>query len=85
MIVIFACGKTTEEMHDYWCQKGSGDSLNETASTVNFLKKDGKQNKSYPCFTVLCLMERRKRETGSVIFQYRQGILLPMQAVFILR
>ena len=85
MIVMLACGKTTEQMHDYWCRKGSGDSLNETASTVNSIKTDGKQNISHSCFTVPCQMERRKKETGSVIFQYWQGILLPMQAVFILR
>ena len=40
----------TEEMHDYWCRKGSGNCLNETASVVNAIQIDGGKKKSKKIF-----------------------------------
>ena len=61
----------TEEMHDNWCRKGSNVCLNETASIHNSIQINGKQKRFFasPRFTVLCQMEKRRKETGSVIPQ----------------
>jgi hypothetical protein len=54
----------TEEMRDYWCRKGSGDCLNETASIDNSIQIDGKQNRYFCKSTFYCSLpngEKKKR------------------------
>ena len=54
----------TEEMHDYWCRKGSNDCLNETASIHNYIQIDGKQKRFFCKSTFYCSLpkgEKKKR------------------------
>ena len=54
----------TDEMHDYWCRKGSGDCLNETASIFNSIEIDGKQKRYFCKSTFYCSLpngEKKKR------------------------
>ena len=58
--------------------------LDETASIVNAIQRDGKQKSFFasPCFTVSAKW-REEEENLTLLFpKYRQSILLPMQAVF---
>ena len=52
----------TEEMRDYWCRKGSGDCLNETASIVNSIQI-GRKQKRYFCKSMLyCSLPNREKK-----------------------
>ena len=59
----------TEEMRDYWCRKGSGDCLNETANIVNGIQIDGNKKKilGSSCFTVLCQMREEKDKLALIL------------------
>ena len=62
----------TEEMHDYWCMKGSNDCLNETASIHNSIQIDGKQKKIFSQVNVLLFSAKWEKEgekIGSIIPQ----------------
>ena len=69
MSVILVCGKDlTEEMHDYWCRKGSNDCLNETASIHNSTNR-WKIKKFFPRkFIFYCSLPNGGKK-GSVILQ----------------